>query len=67
PNRVRDEAGGDNAIIGYIEPGEAVRIVDGPVCLNQWVWWKITSLATGLTGWTSEGDGTEYWLVPYQY
>ncbi len=67
PNRVRDEAGGDNPIIGYIEPGEAVRIVEGPICLSQWVWWKVTSLSTNLTGWTSEGDGTEYWLVPYEY
>ena len=65
PNRIRKEAGGDNAIVGYIEPGEVVKILDGPICLSKWVWWQVSSLSTGLTGWTSEGDGVDYWLLPY--
>jgi Tol biopolymer transport system component len=39
-------------------------ILAGPTCQNGWVWWEIRSLTTGLTGWTAEGDGQNYWLLP---
>jgi hypothetical protein len=64
PNRIRQEPGGDNPILGYIQPGEVVEVLNGPVCMGQWVWWKVTSLSTQLTGWTSEGNGVDYWLLP---
>ncbi len=63
-NRVRSNAGSSYSILGYIEPGERVTILDGPICVNDWIWWKIRSNETGLTGWTVEGDGEDYWLVP---
>jgi hypothetical protein len=63
-NRVRAEPLKDAAIIGYIKPGEAVDIVDGPSCYEEWVWWQIKSVESGLTGWTAEGDPEEYWLIP---
>jgi hypothetical protein len=28
------------------------------------VWWKVTSISSGQSGWTSEGDGENSWLVP---
>ena len=43
---------------------ERMRILEGPVCANKWVWWKVRSLKSGLEGWTSEGDKDKYWLVP---
>lgn len=65
PNRVRDQAGtGESKVIGQIEPGEEIEIIDGPACADGWVWWKIRSLETDLVGWTSEGDQDTYWLVP---
>jgi hypothetical protein len=64
PNRVREQAGTQYAILGLIYPGEPVLIIDGPVCSNEWIWWKVRSERSGITGWTSEGDGQAYWLVP---
>ena len=63
-NRVRGGPYTSRSVIGYINPGEHVAIIDGPSCSNGWVWWKIRSLKTGLVGWTSEGDATDYWLKP---
>jgi hypothetical protein len=63
-NRVRVKPEKDADIIGYIEPGEPVEILEGPSCSPEWVWWKVKSVETGLIGWTAEGEGTEYWLTP---
>lgn len=63
PNRVREQANTTSKIIGLIQPGEIVDILDGPGCSNGWVWWKIRK-SDGLTGWTAEGDGSSYWLLP---
>ncbi len=64
PNRIRIEPNNESVILGYIQPGEIVEILAGPVCNNGWVWWNVISLKSGLTGWTSEGDGVDYWLIP---
>ena len=63
-NRVRSKPSRKASVVGMIEPGEKMKIVDGPSCADDWVWWKITSEESGLTGWTSEGDYEGYWLVP---
>ena len=41
-----------------------MEILDGPQCVDNWTWWKVREPSTGLTGWTVEGDGSQYWLVP---
>jgi tRNA A-37 threonylcarbamoyl transferase component Bud32 len=64
-NNLRNNPGTEGTeIIGKIDPGEEVEIFDGPQCQNNWVWWKVKVLKSGQVGWTSEGDGTTYWLVP---
>ena len=65
-NWVRTMPGKSSGEIGKTQPGEEVNILDGPACANSWVWWKIRSLETGVTGWTSEGDSENYWLIPSQ-
>ena len=67
-NRLRQEPGtkgGDSTVIGSIQPDEEIVLLQGPACAEGWVWWKVTSVSTGQSGWTSEGDGENYWLVPY--
>ena len=54
--------GTDGAVIGQIQPGENVLVIDGPECANGYTWWKVRSVA-GLEGWTIEGDKDGYWLV----
>ncbi|MDO9088014.1 MAG: SH3 domain-containing protein [Anaerolineaceae bacterium] len=63
-NRVRSKPNSTATILGIIEPGEKISILEGPSCNNRWIWWKMTSEKTGLTGWTVEGDNDGYWLVP---
>ena len=61
-NRVRSEPNIDAETLGYIQPGAGMKILEGPQCSNNWVWWKVQA-DTGLVGWTSEGDEKGYWLV----
>jgi hypothetical protein len=62
--RVREGAGTNYSIIGYIAPGNSMRILDGPKCADGWAWWKVQSIKkSDLIGWTSEGDDV-YWLIP---
>jgi len=64
PNRVRSQPTTTSTVLGFIQPGENVRVIGGPVCSNEWIWWQVSSLSTGLTGWTAEGDRQGYWLAP---
>ncbi|NPV55800.1 MAG: protein kinase [Anaerolineae bacterium] len=63
-NNVRASAGKSFQLLGKIQPGETVRIVNGPDCADTWVWWRIRSESSGLEGWTAEGDFEDHWLVP---
>jgi hypothetical protein len=67
PNNVRSGPDLDANLLGKIQPGEVVEIIEGPGCNYQdaMVWWYVHSLETGIAGWTAEGDQDGYWLVPY--
>jgi hypothetical protein len=68
PNRVRatPHIANDN-VIGQISSGMTGKIVNGPVCLDGIVFWKIeTKAVPGGSGWTGEGNGTNRWLEQYQ-
>ena len=64
PNHVRDGATTEAHVLGNILPGGTMIILDGPVCQDTWIWWKVRAEADGLEGWTAEGDGNDYWVVP---
>jgi hypothetical protein len=63
PNNVRAQPDITSKFLFAIQPGEVVEIIDGPGCSNNWVWWQVKT-QDGRTGWTAEGDETDYWLVP---
>jgi hypothetical protein len=63
-NNVRSSPNLGASLVGMLDPGEEMRIIEGPICANNMVWWRIRSLDGSLTGWTSEGDMENYWLVP---
>ena len=64
-NRVRRQPNTQSVVLGFLQPGEKMDILEGPVCYNNWIWWRVRSLETDLSGWTVEGDSADYWLVPY--
>jgi len=50
--------------IGMLKVKEQMEVLEGPKCVENMIWWKVHSFTSGLIGWTSEGDGKNYWLVP---
>lgn len=65
PNRVRSAPSKTADIIGQLYPETVAFVIDGPVCADGLVYWKVEhSTITGGAGWTAEGDGKEYWLEP---
>lgn len=64
PNRVRETPSALAKIAGFIDPGGKLEILEGPVCEEGWIWWRVKELDSDLTGWTAEGDTSGYWLVP---
>jgi hypothetical protein len=64
PQRLHKEAAKETERTGWIQPGETVLILEGPVCAEDWVWWKVRTLTGGYTGWATEGDEDDYWLIP---
>lgn len=63
-NRVRSEPSVTSSIVGYIQPGETITVLEGPGCSSSWIWWRVRSNSTNLEGWTAEGDQNGYWLIP---
>lgn len=63
-NNVRKNPSTNATRLGKIEPGEEMEILEGPICNENMIWWRIDAISKNLTGWTSEGNGEDYWLVP---
>jgi hypothetical protein len=67
PNRVRSEPRKGDNLIATLEAGTVVKVLEGPICADGLVYWKVESdKIPGGVGWTAEGDGKEYWLEPYK-
>ncbi len=67
PNRVRNAPDTGSDILDQIYPGDIVLVTGGPVCSEGLVFWQVESGSIpGGVGWTAEGDGTDYYLVPYR-
>ncbi len=63
-NRLRAEPSKDAERIGTIQPGEKVRVLDGPQCSEFTTWWLVEALSSGAQGWTAEAGGAEHWMLP---
>jgi Tol biopolymer transport system component len=63
-SRLRNGPGTGFSIASTIPPGKAIEVLDGPVCANNWTWWKVRIIENNLVGWSVEGDRESYWLVP---
>jgi hypothetical protein len=67
PIRIRSEPVlSDDNILTMLYAGTVAKVVEGPVCVEELVFWKIENEdIPGGSGWTAEGDGTDYWWEPY--
>ncbi|MCA9881460.1 MAG: SH3 domain-containing protein [Anaerolineae bacterium] len=61
-NNVRDTASTTGAVVGVLVPGTTFNVLEGPVCADGYVWFRVQN--ADVSGWTVEGDATGYWLAP---
>jgi len=47
-----------------IKSGETLKIIEGPICIEDIVWWKAQIVNSGSEGWIAEGDKDSYWFIP---
>lgn len=53
----------EDTVIASAQPGALLEIVNGPWCSGGWLVWQVRT-ADGIVGYTPEGDGNNYWLLP---
>jgi uncharacterized protein YgiM (DUF1202 family) len=62
---LRDEPGQGTNVIGQLNNGTIVTILDGPQDVDNLRWWKVED-EQGNVGWAAERVGAEVLLVPIQ-
>lgn len=62
---VRAQPQRSSAEVTRLEPGAQVTVVDGPVCADNWSWWKVRT-DLGAVGWVAEGgdEVDPYFICP---
>ncbi len=63
-NNVRSYYGLKEALVGQLQPGQMLDLYSGPFCADGYIWWQIAS--GDLFGYTVEGKGSDYFIVPYE-
>jgi hypothetical protein len=51
-------------IFRKLQVGEVLEVVDGPVCSDGALLWRVIA-QDGVAGFVPEGDGNTYWMLPY--
>jgi len=54
-------------LLTQLSEGTTANVVEGPVCANGYLWWKLQlNVQDTLTsGWAAEGDANDYYLEPF--
>ena len=45
-----------------IDGGESVEVLEGPVCADSFIWYKVRNEALEIAGWVAEGGISGYWF-----
>jgi hypothetical protein len=63
-HNLRADATVEADINAQVPDGDIFRVLDGPRCADNYVWWEVDY--AGTTGWLAEGDAeaNQYWLTP---
>jgi hypothetical protein len=62
PNNIRSQPSTTSAKVGEIPGGQSFTVLAGPQCGENMAWWQVDY--NGVVGWTTEGQGSTYWLEP---
>ncbi|HEX3054172.1 MAG TPA: SH3 domain-containing protein [Aggregatilineaceae bacterium] len=63
PVRVRSAPGLDGQVLTELDLGEEFDVLDGPICLDGYLWWHVRNSRT--EGWSAEGVTGNYYLEPW--
>ncbi|RME86437.1 MAG: SH3 domain-containing protein, partial [Caldilineae bacterium] len=58
---IRKEPGVRAGRVGYFASGILVRVLEGPVYADGYIWWLVDD-GYGKSGWIAGGDGQDVWL-----
>ena len=61
--RTQPHRGYGSSVVTNIPAGGTFYIITGAACGEGITWWQVNY--NGLTGWTGEGHGNQYWLEPF--
>jgi hypothetical protein len=61
-NNLRAKPDKTSDLLAKIPAGDSFTVIDGPVCNDGTVWWKVNY--PPLNGWTAESQGDTYFLEP---
>ena len=61
--RVRSGPGANYDKIASFPEGTKMTVTDGPICADNYVWWKV-KIDSGPTGWVAEGGPGNYFIEP---
>ena len=53
-----------NNLVTKLYAGMKLRVLDGPRCSNNFVYWHVQMADASYTGWAAEGDNNLYFLAP---
>lgn len=59
-NRIRQTPSVNGVQVDFIELGGIMTLIDGPVCDNSIIWWRVDW--NGIRGWTAESAGGDVWF-----
>ena len=62
PLRVRDMPGLDGKYMTQLYNGTKFNIVNGPVQMNDYTWWQISTPDGKIKGWLAESGEGEYYI-----
>ena len=62
-NRIHAQSNTNSEQVGQIPAGEVIMLLEGPQCMDNFLWWRINY--DGTEGWTVEANATTYFLEPY--
>ena len=63
-NRLRSGPSTSENVNDMLTPGTVMQVLDGPKCSDGLTFWHVKGVQRIFDGWTAEGDGSSYWLLP---
>jgi len=62
---IRNQPGLQNTVVvGQAANGTIFNVLDGPVCADRYVWWKVQRNDGQQAGWMAEGDMKQPYIMP---